>query len=67
MIEYADRGGTVAGRDPEDVARDAWDWLKTAESAYRKADDGSPAELMAIQAMSLAALTALTAEQAANR
>lgn len=57
----------MAGRDPEDVARDAWDWLKTAESAYRRAADGSPEELMAIQTMSLAALAALTAEQAANR
>lgn len=56
----------MAGRDPEEVARDAWGWLKTAEAAYRNSKDGSPEELLAIQAMSAAALTALTAEQAAK-
>jgi hypothetical protein len=57
----------VAGKNPEDVARDAWGWLKQAESAYRKAEDGSREELLAIQTMSQAAQTALIAEHLANK
>lgn len=54
----------VAGaRDPEDVARSAWGWLREAESRYRKSEDGSADEIQAIQAMSLASIAALTAEQ----
>lgn len=56
----------MAGRDAEDVARDAWKWLSTAEAIWHKTEDGSVEEVQAIQAMSLAALTALTAEQAAE-
>ncbi len=54
----------VPGRDPQEVARDAWRWLKDAEGYWRRTEDNSPEEIQAIQAMSLAALTAMTAEQA---
>lgn len=50
-------------REPEDVAKEAWDWLQRAEEVYKKTPDKSVDELQAIQAMSLAALTAMTAEQ----
>ncbi|GAA0645624.1 hypothetical protein GCM10010174_80790 [Kutzneria viridogrisea] len=55
------------GRDPEDIARMAWTWLDTAETAWRKSKDGSPEELQAIQTMSLAAMAAMTAQQMAQR
>lgn len=54
----------MAARDQKDVARDAWKWLKQAESSYRRTKDGSEEELQAIQAMSLAAMAAMAAEQA---
>lgn len=55
----------VAGsRTPEEVARDAWQWLKHAETRYRKSEDRSADEIQAIQAMALSAIAALTAEQA---
>lgn len=54
----------MAGRAPDEVARDAWRWFKDAEGYWRKTKDNSAEEMHAIQAMSLAALTAMTAEQA---
>lgn len=57
----------VPGRDPEDVASHAWSWLADAEAIWRRTEDGSLEELQAIQTMSMAALTALFAEQAAQR
>ncbi len=57
----------MAGRDPEDVARDAWRWLKDAEGYWRKTENNSADEMHAIQTMSLAAMAALTAEQASKK
>lgn len=56
----------MAGRDADEIASDAWSWFSNAESTYRKSKDGSIEELQAIQAMSLAALTAMFAERAAS-
>lgn len=57
----------MAGRDADEIASQAWGWLSDAESTYRKSEDGSVEELQAIQAMSLAALTAMFAEREAKR
>lgn len=55
------------GRDPDEVASDAWRWFSTAETTWRKTPDGSADEIQAIQAMSLAALTAMVAEHLAEK
>lgn len=52
---------------PDQVARQAWDWLSDAETAYRKAQDYSPEQMAAIQAMASAALTAMKAEELDGR
>lgn len=54
----------MASRDPRELARDAWGWLKQAEGHYNRSKENSSEELEAIKTMSLAALTAMTAEQA---
>lgn len=53
--------------DPEEVAEVAWECYREAESVWRKAQDGSPQNLLAMQAMCLAGLTAVVATAVADR
>lgn len=53
--------------DADEIARYSRDWYRRAEVLYRKTPDGSADELAAIQAMSLAALAGLVAQQCADK
>lgn len=48
---------------PHRIAEQAWQMYRQAEDRMKKAENGSADEVQAIQAVSLAALTALYAEQ----
>lgn len=54
-------------KKPEEIAREAWGWYANAHKTYRATQNGSSDELVAIQAISLAAMTALYAETVAEQ
>lgn len=53
----------MAGIAPHRIAEDAWTMYRTADERRKKAERGSADEIQAIQAVSLAAMLALYAEQ----
>lgn len=53
----------AGSREAREISSKAWEWFKDAEAAYRRADAGSEQELQAIQAMSLASIAGMMADQ----